>query len=70
MSKSASATRPLKPRRNPLALDLPHELRQRLQTIAKNNGLNLSALTRMCIHTGVPLVEQKLGELRDPALTA
>jgi hypothetical protein len=63
MSKRTTPKR----QRNPLALDLPPELRSRLKDIAENNGLNLSALTRMCIHTGFPLVEKKLKEMREPA---
>lgn len=66
MSKKADTFKP-KSKRNPLALDLPADLRSRLQVIAANNDLTLSALTRMCIHSGVTLVEKKLTELREQA---
>jgi hypothetical protein len=61
--------KPLK-KRNPLALDLPPDLRKRLQVIAEKNEMNLSVIARMCLTTGMGLVEQKLDEMRQPAMAA
>ena len=70
MSKTASKPKTPKSARNPLALDLPPELRARLKTIAESNDMTLSLVTRMCINSGIDLVNQKLSELREPAALA
>lgn len=67
MSKTASKTK--KSVRSPLALDLPTDLRSRLKAIAVNNSLPVSTLARMCINSGLPLVESKLSEMK-PALAS
>jgi len=50
----------LKTKRNVLALDLPPELKERIERIAKANGLPNAAATRMCLNHGLTILEEKL----------
>lgn len=63
--KTAEAPKAL---RCPLNLELPDSLRLRLKKIAEDNDIPLSVAARMAMNTGVGLVENKLAELREPAV--
>ncbi|MEW6304401.1 MAG: hypothetical protein AB1705_13065 [Verrucomicrobiota bacterium] len=48
----------------PLQVKLKPEMREKLERIAKLNGLSMNDIGTLAIATGLPMVDAKLGELR------
>jgi hypothetical protein len=50
----------------PLQFKTRDEIREKLKTIAKKNGLSINDVASMALAAGMPMVETKLREIHEP----
>lgn len=50
-------------KRQVLTIPASDELKEKLEKIAEANGLSLTDVTKLCIASGIQMVQTKLGEI-------